>query len=152
MIVIVFLTSQNGKKYHLWSASTHCSSLHSWVVFKLNHRLVSKPEAEYYSVDDPCDNDVFKVSENNPKIITARKRSEGKVMFLHLSVIPFTGVCVYPSMQWVEVYTSPWEDGVSAQGRQRSPRQTPPRQTLLPRDGHWSGWYASYWNEFLLLL
>ena len=45
-------------------------------------------------------------------------------MFLHLSVILFTGRCL--------------------------PRQThPPRQTPPFRDGHCSGWYASYWNAFL---
>ena len=32
-------------------------------------------------------------------LFTARKRSRGKVMLLHLSVILFTGMGVYPSMQ-----------------------------------------------------
>ena len=29
------------------------------------------------------------------------------------------------------------------------PWQTPPRTPTPPRDGYWSGWYASYWNAFL---
>ena len=42
---------------------------------------------------------------------------------------------MYPCMQWLEVYTSPWEDGVSAQGRQTPPRQTPPgRHSSLEMD------------------
>ena len=43
-----------------------------------------------------------------------------------------------PSMQWVLV--------VSASGSKEC--TTPWADT--PRDGHWSGWYASYWNAFLL--
>ena len=46
----------------------------------------------------------------------------GKVMFLHLSVILFTGGGVYPSMQW----------GRHPLGR-HPPRQTPPQaDTLAP--------------------
>ena len=51
------------------------------------------------------------------------QRSCGKVMFLHLSVILFTG------------------------GLADTTGQIPPP---LPGDGHCSGKYASYWNAFLL--
>ena len=88
-------------------------------------------------------------------LITARKPSCGKVVFLHLSVILFTKEGVYPSMQWAGglpregvwpggvhplptacwVSTHPWADTL------------PGRQTIPPpRDSHWSGQYASYWN------
>ena len=69
-------------------------------------------------------------------------RSCGKVMFLNVSVIPYRGV---------------WQ--ADTPGRQTQPgRQTPPgRHTPpgeadipLPRDGHCSGRYTSYWNAFLL--
>ena len=51
----------------------------------------------------------------NKRLITVRKRSCGKVMFVHLSVILSTGgVCRHPSR------------------RQTPPRQTSPRQTPLP--------------------
>ena len=67
-------------------------------------------------------------------------------MFSQASVILFTGgggVC--PSSCWD---TPRWADN--------PPRQTPPRQTPPgrppPRDGHCSGWYASYWNAFLFII
>ena len=44
--------------------------------------------------------------------------------------------------------TPPWADTT----QQTSCGQTPPsrhQQTPPPRDGHCSGWYASYWNAFL---
>ena len=76
-----------------------------------------------------------------------------KVMFLHLSVILFTGGGVYPSMQW---------------GR-HPPDRHPPRQTTPPPQGRhprpWantpleyyairstSGRYSSYWNAYLLYI
>ena len=73
-----------------------------------------------------------------PVIITVRKRSCGKVMFLHLSVILFTrGVSASGSREnvclWVQGVYTPWAD-------------TP------CRDDHWSGRYASYWNAFLLTI
>ena len=69
-------------------------------------------------------------------IITARKRSCGKVIFLHLSVILFTGggEGVYLSMQWA------W--GVHPLDTQ------PPRQTPTWTPNPW----AFYWNAFLLWL
>ena len=53
-------------------------------------------------------------------------------MFLHVSVIMFTGggVCL-------------WVQGVYC-----SPGQTPKADTSH-RDDHWNGRYASYWNAFL---
>ena len=54
-------------------------------------------------------------------IFTARNSSCGKVMFSQVSVCP-------PG----EVYT-PWQADLP-----------------VPRDGYCSGWYASYWNAFLL--
>ena len=66
-----------------------------------------------------------------------RKRSCGKVMFLHLSVILSTGGgCVFPSAYW----DTPL------------PGQTPPGQTPPPpADDYCCGRYASYWNAFLFL-
>ena len=76
---------------------------------------------------------------------TVRKRSCGKVMFLHLSVIlSMGGVC--PSTCWD---TPPQAD---------TPWHTPPRQTPLPgqtpplADGYCYGRYAFYWNAFLLFM
>ena len=65
-------------------------------------------------------------------LVTARKWSCGKVMFLHLSVILFTD-----------------GGGVSqhAMGGVHPPGRRPWVDT--PRDGHWSGRYTSYWNAFL---
>ena len=65
---------------------------------------------------------------------TGRKRSCGKVMFLHLSVIMFTGGGgVHPR----------WED--FPLGRQ-PPGRRPQGDTHPPRDGHCSVRYASYWH------
>ena len=65
-----------------------------------------------------------------------------KVMFLHLSVILFTGGRgVYPSMQWVRP----------------PPRKTPQDNRPPPRgSASWeiratSGRYASYWNAYLFI-
>ena len=74
-------------------------------------------------------------------IITARKRSCGKVMFLHLLVILFTGV------------STPGSGGVHPLDTHppgHTPRTPLSRHIPTHRDGHWSGWYASYCNAFLL--
>ena len=68
-------------------------------------------------------------------IFTGRKNSCGKVMF--------SQVCVKNSVRGEEV-SVPLHAGI----------HTPPalgRNFPPPRDGHCSGWYASYWNAFLLL-
>ena len=39
----------------------------------------------------------------------------------------------------------PWTDTPA-------PQADPPLGRHLPRDGHCSGWYASYWNAFLFLV
>ena len=78
-------------------------------------------------------------------LFTVRKRSCGKVMFLHLSVSHsvhrgcLPGACVYPSMHWAD----------TPLGRHSLGRHLP-GQTPLP-GGHCSRWYASYWNAFLLI-
>ena len=75
-------------------------------------------------------------------IITVRKRSCGKVMFLHLSVILFKGgVC--PSACW---NTHPWGRHPPVRHpRQAPPGQTPPQQAPpSPADVHCCRWYASY--------
>ena len=69
-------------------------------------------------------------------IFTARKRNCGKVMFLHVSIIPFTGVCL-PKMPW-ERQTNPI--------RRQSPlrkqtcllrKQTPPQKAdQIRRQNH----------------
>ena len=62
------------------------------------------------------------------------QRSCGKVIFLHLSVILFTG------------------------GSGRHPREDtplgrhPPGTPPPPADGHYSGRYVSYWNAFLFFM
>ena len=68
-----------------------------------------------------------KLWAKNFLIFTARKRSCGKVMFLHLSVILFTGGCVSQHASQVTWYTPP-------------PQQTHPRQTHTPQaDTHTPG-------------
>ena len=64
-------------------------------------------------------------------VIIVLNSSCGKVMFLHLSVILFTGGCLPLG-----------PGGVHPRSPDRHP--LPP-----PRDGHCSGRYASYWNAFL---
>ena len=73
--------------------------------------------------------------------ITVRERSCGKIMFLHLSVILFTGV--HPPRQTPLRHTFPWADTSQADNH---PRLAPPYRHL-PSDGR----YVSYWNVFLLL-
>ena len=77
--------------------------------------------------------------------ITVRKRSCGKVMVLHLFVVPFTeGV-------WIWVQWCLWESwGSTPRGHTpghthslNSHSPTPIRSTLR--------WYASYWNVFFYL-
>ena len=69
------------------------------------------------------------------------QRSCGKVVFLHLSVILFTGSCPADAPKQTPLGRHPaWADN--------SPRQTLPRQTP-PRDSHYRGRYASYWNAFM---
>ena len=95
-------------------------------------------------------------------IITARQRSCGKVMFLHLSVILFTGEAE-GSPLWIETDTT--LDKKCPGLRSPSCTETPPLNRdpprldkdpldrdppgLKSRDGHWSGRYASYWNAYL---
>ena len=72
-------------------------------------------------------------------IFTARNSSCRKVMFLHLSVILFTGGV------WADT-TPSWPD--PPLGRHPSGRHPPGRHSP---DGHCSGRYASYWNAFLFV-
>ena len=72
-----------------------------------------------------------------------RTGSYGKVMFLHVSVILFTGRGLADTPR--QVYTPLWAD---------IPWQIllvdPPQGQKSPlRDGHRSGRYTSYWNAFL---
>ena len=99
---------------------------------------------------------------------TASKRSCGKAMFSHLSVILSTmGVCI-PGCTWAGLL---WWKGMCGEGGMvkggvvkgvmkkgcgnrgvvngMSKGCTPPRETT--GDGQHSGRYASYWNAFLLL-
>ena len=99
-------------------------------------------------------------------IITVRKRSCGKVVFLHLSVGHFVhrGCLLQCMLGYSSRQTHPWANTPLG----RYPRQTPPRQTSLwadtpradtppgrhplPADSHCSGRYASYMNAFLFTI
>ena len=78
------------------------------------------------------------------KDITARKESCGKVMFLHLSVSHSVYMGGGGAMMSLSAMasTTPWmapsQDG------------TPSPQDDTPQTQPTSGWYASYWNDFLL--
>ena len=81
------------------------------------------------------------------------QRSWGKVMFLHVSVILFTGGFSRPTPRGrlrdlTGGYQGPHPGGPGP-GRGCVPACTetdPP----FPRDSYWCGWFASYWNAFLL--
>ena len=78
-------------------------------------------------------------------VFTVLKLSCGKVMF--------SQVCVKNPVHTGEVHTPgqtppPWED-TPYQADTPLARQTPPWADTL-QDGYCSGWYASYWNAFLL--
>ena len=79
---------------------------------------------------------VYQYSDIIKIVITARKRSLGKVMFLHLSVILFTGwgvcipACNGANTPWAD--TPPWAD--SPTGRHPRGRQTPPDRHPTPLD------------------
>ena len=110
----------------------------------------------------------FEINHSTPHFYRPQ-RSCGKVIFLHLSVILFTGGCLgrhpllgrlsllgrHPLKQTLPPYYPL---------RQISPGQTPLADTPLfrhplwantwadtprPGDGHCSGRFASYWNAFL---
>ena len=71
------------------------------------------------------------------------QRSNGKAMFLHLSVILFTEGVLCP--RGLSVQGSLCPQGASVEGWSLSGRPPPPPSTLK------CGWYASYyWNAFLL--
>ena len=71
------------------------------------------------------------------------QRSCGKVMFLHVSVILFTGRGGSLSGRPPRTETTPG---------QRPPRQRPPPDRDPPPRTVTSGWYASYWNAFLYFI
>ena len=94
------------------------------------------------------------------------QRSWGKVMFLHMSVILFTGdrgVCVYPRMQWADPPRSrgrypPGPEAGTPQTRGRHPLSSPPmgpeagttpQRSACSEIRATSGLYASYWNAIL---
>ena len=83
------------------------------------------------------------------------QRSWGKVMFLHVCVILFTGGC-YPSMhcRWYPSMPCSRSQGGSAAGGVSSRGSAPWRGAWWrpPRDSYCCGRYASYWNAFLLVL
>ena len=93
-------------------------------------------------------------------------RSWGKVMFLHVSVILFTGGWCLPQLH-AGIHPPPSR---KTPGRPSPPRNTPGRHPLPQEDTRktppqedppprssacWeiratSGWYSSYWNAYLL--
>ena len=82
-------------------------------------------------------------------VITGRNEVVAKVMFLHLSVILFTGgVCL--SACWDTTSRIRYPPGAATPP---PPKQTPPRSRPPTEadSGIWSmsGRYASYWNAFL---
>ena len=99
------------------------------------------------------------------------QRSCGKVMFLHLSVILFTGgVADTPQEQTPpgadmipRADTPPGADPPGADtppgadmipSSRHTPRSRPPQEQTPPCSACWeiratSGWYASYWNAYL---
>ena len=61
------------------------------------------------------------------------------------------GMCVSQHALGGGVSASGTGDARCPQADPPPPKQTPPwADNPLPRDGHWSGRYASYWNAFLL--
>ena len=86
------------------------------------------------------------------KIITVRKRSCGKVMFLHLSVSHSVhGGCISqhalgqtPPPQCMLIHTHPWQvhAGIHTPCPVHARKHPPP-------GGDCCGRYASYWNVFL---
>ena len=66
-------------------------------------------------------------------MFTVRKRGCGMVMFLHLSVILFTGGV-----------SAPMHAGIHTPSRSDTPFGRHP-----PPNGHCCRWYTSYWNAFL---
>ena len=88
------------------------------------------------------------------------QHSCGKVMFLHLSVILFTGghpAEIPPTRQTpLDQADTPrpldQADTPTPSSRHPHPQQQtppPPVADSTPPDGHCSGWYVSYWNAFL---
>ena len=69
-------------------------------------------------------------------LVTARKRSLGKVIFLHVSVILFRG-------HMTRRYLLGGSLSRGSLSRQSLSRETCPPSTVSCR------WYASYWNAFL---
>ena len=88
------------------------------------------------------------------QIVTARKRSCGKVMFLHLPVILFTGGCV---CLWIWGVYTPWTLPPPDTPLDTPPSwththhwETPPPELTSPPLRSTSGRYTSYWkNAFL---
>ena len=76
-------------------------------------------------------------------LFTVRKRSCGRVMFLHLSVSHSVHKVVSASVR-AGIHPLPRADTPSRLGR-----HPPGRHPPSPADGHCSGRYASYWNAFL---
>ena len=102
--------------------------------------LNSSPPGEYlYLITD------FEIKK---KLITARKRSYGKVMFLHLSVILFTDVLY---REWVSVQRDLCPGGGVSVQEGVSVWLGSLSGGLCKGDPHMikSRWYASYWNAFL---
>ena len=76
-------------------------------------------------------------------VITARKRSCWEVMFLHLSVILFTGGCMAKGGMHDEGGCAWWR------GCSRWWGACVARGHACRRDRHWSGQHTFYWNAFL---
>ena len=102
------------------------------------------PDLYRLLVKFPCINST--AATNFPKHIYHPQRSCGKVMFLHLSVILFTGGLPYPSGQTPLADTLPGAD--TPLGRHPWTDTSP----CTVHDGirSTSGRYASFWNAILL--
>ena len=150
---------RRGKKLTFRKWNQIQSLLHYHYVFPFNHErntVQLKQErlsALRYTLSHPVFEQRGCVDGVMYRCYYRPQRSCGKVMFLHRSVILFTGGGVCPSACW----------NTTLLGRHRPWADTPPVQCMLgytpplpstcwDTHGYCCGWYASYWNAFLCML
>ena len=82
------------------------------------------------------------------------QRSWSQVMFLHVSVILLTGGWCLPQLH-AGIHPPPGRHQEDTPSPQEHTKKTPPQEDAPRSSACWekratSGWYASYWNVYLL--
>ena len=140
-VVFSSLVAIYSARFKLNEPKRRCRLLTLYLVFRLGLCC-----SDGFTLNEPK-----RECEYQSLVLVTVRNEVAKVMFLHLSVILFTGGGLSASVHVGMPPPGPCIPRDQAPPRDHAPPPLRTRYTPAPRDGYCCGWY-SYWNAFLLKL